>query len=528
MQETPCREIIRLLMQTPNPVKDDVNRIKLEVCRGYKKSMPANSELIKCLTPTERTKLLPILRRKNVRTISGVAVVAVMTKPYPCPKERPCVYCPGGPPYGVPQSYTGREPAAMRGLQHRFDPFQQVRARIEQLQSIGHVVDKVELIVMGGTFPAMPTDYQETFVKRCSDAMTGVESEDLGEAKKNAETSQVRNVGITVETRPDYAKESHVDHILGMGVTRVELGVQTLYDDIYEIVDRGHTVSDVVEAFQIAKDSGLKVTAHVMPGLAGSDYERDLETFRMLFQDARFKPDGLKIYPTLVLRGTKLYEWWKRGEYNPYTTEKVVDLIAEAKKMLPKWIRIQRVQRDIPSNLIVAGVKESNLRQLVLEKLRREGFRCRCIRCREVGHAKQKLGLVPKPENIEFVIEKYQASGGEELFLSYEDVEQGILIGLLRLRLPSEKVHRPEIRRSRSMMIRELHVYGPVVPLHTKVKDGWQHRGYGKLLLRNAERIAREEYDAEKIVVTSGLGVKEYYFRQGYVRDGPYVSKLLS
>jgi elongator complex protein 3 len=196
--------------------------------------------------------------------------------------------------------------------------------------------------------------------------------------------------------------------------------------------------------------------------------------------------------------------------------------------MLPKWIRIQRIQRDIPSNLIVAGVKESNLRQLVLEKLRREGIRCRCIRCREVGHVKQKLGLEPKPENIEFVTEKYQASGGEELFLSYEDVEQHVLIGLLRLRYPSEKAHRPEIKGSRSMMIRELHVYGPVAPLHTKVEDGWQHRGYGKLLLKNAERIARDEYDAEKIVVTSGLGVKEYYFRQGYVRDGPYVSKTLS
>ena len=262
-----CREIIERLMRLPSASKEDVNLVKMKVAGRYKlKRVPSSSELIRRLRPNEKTKLLPLLRRKITRTISGITIVAVMTKPWPCPKAVPCAYCPGGPPYGAPQSYTGYEPAAMRGIQNEFDPYRQVSHRIGQLEAIGHTVDKVELIVMGGTFPSMPMDYQERFVQRCLDAVTEKKSKCLDEAKKLGETSRIRNVGVTVETRPDWAKETHVDHMLSMGVTRVELGVQNVYDDVYELVDRGHSVQDVVEATRVLKDAGLKVVYHLMPG----------------------------------------------------------------------------------------------------------------------------------------------------------------------------------------------------------------------------------------------------------------------
>jgi len=523
-----CREIIETLMRMPNPSRGDLNRIKLEIARKYDlDGIPSNAEIISLLRPEEKEKLLPILRRKATRTISGVTVIAVMTKPWPCPQKTPCAYCPGGPPYGVPQSYTGHEPAAMRGLQNQFDPYMQVKHRIRQLEAIGHTVDKIELIVMGGTFPATPLDYQEWFIKRCLDAITEANSSSLEEAKKLAETSRRRNVGITVETRPDWAKEEHVDHMLSMGVTRVELGVQNIYDDIYELVNRGHTVQDVIDATRILKDSGLKVVYHMMPGLPGSNFERDLEAFRIIFSDSRFKPDMLKIYPCLVLKGTKAYEWWRQGKYKPYTTEEAANLIVEVKRIIPPWIRIMRVQRDIPAYLIEAGVKRSDLRQLVQEKLKKLGVRCRCIRCREVGHRWLKEGVKPDPDHVKVYVNCEEASEGLDLFISVEDRVNDVLIGYLRLRIPSEKAHRPEINEKPSAIIRELHVYGPLVPVGKHFDKAWQHKGYGTILLAEAERMAKEDYDRRKILVTSALGTKMYYMRFGYKYDGPYMSKEL-
>lgn len=512
----------------PNPTRNDVNLVKLQVCGMLRsRCVPGNAELIRLLKPDERTKLLSALKRKLVRTVSGVTVIAVMAKPYSCPKDSPCIYCPGGPRYGVPQSYTGCEPAARRGLQHRFDPYSQVKSRIKQLRSIGHAVDKVELIIMGGTFPAMPTDYQEYFVRRCLDALNGVSSSTLEEAISIAETGSIRNVGITVETRPDYAKELHVDHMLQMGVTRVELGVQTIYDDIYELINRGHNVEDVIEATRILKDSGLKVCYHMMPGLPGSNFSRDLEAFRTIFTDPSFKPDMLKIYPCLVLQGTKIYEWWLQGRYNPYTTEEAVRLIVEVKRMIPPWIRIMRVQRDIPANLIAAGVKHGNLREQIQERLRAYGFRCRCIRCREVGHRALKNGTEPNPEKLEVFIRKEIASEGVDLFISVEDSTNDILVGYLRLRIPSEKAHRPEILTAKTAIVRELHVCGPLVPVGNHIVHGWQHKGYGAFLLAEAERVAYEDFDRWKMVITSAIGTRQYYMRFNYKHEGPYMVKSI-
>ncbi len=529
MSRDAYRDIIQQLMEMPNPTKRDLDSLKMKAARKHGLGkVPSNSEIIQHLKPEETAKLLPILRRKTVRTISGVTVVAVMTKPSPCPKEEPCAYCPGGPTEGVPQSYTGHEPAALRGAQNSYSPYAQVRTRIEQLKAIGHKVDKVELIIMGGTFPSTPPEYQEDFVKQCLDAITETKTSSLDEAKKVAETSLIRNVGITVETRPDWAKEEHVDMMLSMGVTRVEVGVQNVYDDIYVAVNRGHRVEDVVEATRIMKDAGLKVVYHLMPGLPGSSFERDLEGFREIFTNSQFKPDMIKLYPCLVIKGTKVYDWWKKGEYNPYTTDEAAQLIAEVKKFVPPWVRIMRVQRDIPAKLIEAGVKLSNLRQIALEKLKAEGGRCRCIRCREVGHRWLKDKVKPDPDKIEVRTVTEEASGGTELFISAEDPVNDVLVGYVRLRVPSAMASRPEIAHENTAIIRELRVYGPLVPVGKHYAGAWQHKGYGRVLLSEAERNAKEDYNRTKIVVTSALGTKEYYKRFGYDYDGPYVSKQLS
>ncbi len=526
--EKALREIIQTLIETPNPTREDLNRMKIKTTGKYQLiDVPSNADLISLLTPREKNRLLPILRRKTTRTISGVTVIAAMTKPYPCPQPQPCAYCPGGPNRGSPQSYTGHEPAAMRGAQNNFDPYQQVRSRIEQLTVIGHKVDKIELIVMGGTFPATPMDYQTWFIQRCLDAITLKDSKTLEEAKTNAETSPIRNVGITIETRPDWSKRPQIDAMLNNGVTRIELGVQNPNDKIYRLVGRTHTVADVKEATQIAKDSGLKIVYHLMPGMPGSNHKMDIEIFKQVFTDSSFKPDMIKIYPCLCIEGTKANEWYNQGKYKPYSTEEAANLVAEIKKFVPQWVRVMRVQRDIPAQLILAGVQKSNLRQLANERLAVQGEKCQCIRCREVGHRWAVDKLKPDLEKVKINSICYDASEGKEIFISAEDKENQVLLGYLRLRIPSSKAHRPEIKTLSSTIVRELHVYGPLVPVGKRELEAWQHKGYGADLLKEAERMSREDYGFKKLLVISALGTRRYYMRFGYERDGVYVSKRL-
>jgi elongator complex protein 3 len=523
-----ARDVINALLRLPYPTRNDVNRIKTQIAAEHQlERILSNAEIIKALKPKERPKLLSVLRRKTTRTISGVTVVAVMTKPLPCPQPEPCAYCPGGPAQGVPQSYTGNEPAAMRGSQNMYDPYWQVQSRIQQLTAIGHCVDKIELIVMGGTFPAMPPEYQTWFFQRCLDAITGKDSTSLKDAKLQAETSSIRNVGITVETRPDWCKQPHVDAMLDMGVTRVEIGVQNPDDELYRLAGRTHTVEDVIEATRVAKDAGLKIVYHLMPGMPGSNPARDLAVFKRVFTDSAFKPDMIKIYPCLVIKGTKAYDWYREGSYQPYTTEEATNLIAEIKKTIPPWVRVMRVQRDIPAGLIVAGVRKSNLRQLVQQKLGEHGNRCACIRCREAGQRLAVDKVTANLDKIRILTTRYEASEGREIFMSAEDQENNVLIGYLRLRIPSAKAFRPETTAVPSVIVRELHVYGPLVPVGKHLARAWQHKGYGGILLSKAERVAREEYDSKKLLVISALGTKQYYTRFGYEHDGVYVSKLL-
>jgi elongator complex protein 3 len=283
----------------------------------------------------------------------------------------------------------------------------------------------------------------------------------------------------------------------------------------------------VIEATRILKDAGLKIVYHMMPGLPGASMKKDLAIFHKIFSNPAYKPDMIKIYPCLVLKGTKAYEWFMRGDYKPYTTEEAARLIVEVKKIIPPWVRIMRVQRDIPAPLIVAGVKMSNLRQLAQQKLKEQGLRCRCIRCREVGHRLLADGVKPDPGKVRILTTRYEASEGEEIFISAEDTENDVLIGYLRLRIPSEKAHRPEINQQPCSIIRELHVYGPLVPVGKHMPKAWQHKGYGSILLAEAERITRQECGFKKIFVISALGTKQYYKRFGYRHDGPYMSKIL-
>ncbi len=519
-------EILNRILELEHPTRDQINRAKLDVCKKHGSPLvPPNSTILELIPDEYEAKFHPLLRGKTVRSASGVTIVALMPKPYTCPHGK-CTYCPGGPEMGVPRAYTGKEPAVMRALEAGYDPRLQVRSRIGQLEAIGHKIDKVELILIGGTFTFLPLDYQEEFVKEGLDALNGFESSSLREAKIRAETAKIRNVGITVETRPDWSKEKHVDHMLSLGVTRVEIGVQTLYDDVYVRIHRDHTVADVEEATRVLKDSALKVGYHMMLGLPGCNSKSDLEAFQSLWSDQAFRPDMIKIYPCLVTPGTQLYEDWTAGRYVPYRTEEAASLIAEIKESVPPWVRIMRIQREIPADGISDGVKNGNLRELVQKEMGRRGAKCRCIRCREVGHAASQPA-----ERQEFELKRteYESSGGHEVFLSYENAANDLLVGYVRLRIPSPRAHRPEICSAENTgLVRELHVFGQTVPVGDSPGERYQHRGYGTRLLAESEQIAKEEYDIRKVIVISALGTRQYYAKFGYANDGPYVSKHLN
>lgn len=478
-----------------------------------------NSEILEAMGERQRKRHGDLLRKRKVRTISGVAPVAIMCNAG-CPHGR-CAYCPRGE--NAAQSYTGKEPAALRAIQNNYDPYLQTKARIEQLEAIGHRTEKCELIIMGGTFNAQPKEAQELFVKRALDAMNGREAGSLQVALKRNETAPHRAVGITFETRPDWCGEKEVDALLSMGATRIELGVQTLSDEVYRKVKRGHTVADVAKAARVCRDSALKVCYHMMPGLL-SDEKKDVEMFKKLFSDDRFKPDMLKIYPFLVMPGTEMYEWWKRGEISPYSTEEAARVIAKATRHIPRWCRVMRVQRDIPVYLIAAGVKNSNLRQMIDAELARIGGKCGCIRCRELGLKILKEKIEPDWESVRMNRIDYDAGGGREIFLSFDEVKHDALVGFLRLRMPASP-HRPEMDE-KTALVRELHVYGGALGIGEEAEgEELQHRGFGERLLAEAERIAHEEFDMQKLLVMAGVGVKEYYRRLGYRDDGAYVSK---
>ncbi len=493
--------------------------------------MPKIVDILAALPDSHKDKLTPFLKGKPVRTASGIAVVAVMSKPHRCPHiamtGNICVYCPGGPDsdfeYST-QSYTGYEPTSMRAIRARYNPYLQTKDRIEQLKRLGHDTDKIEFIVMGGTFMSLDQQYRDYFIRNLHDALSGHSSSTIEEAIVYSEQSKTKCIAITLETRPDYCLKPHLNDMLAYGCTRLEVGVQSIYEDIARDTNRGHTVQSVTQCFQLAKDCGFKVIAHMMPDLPNMGIERDIEGFKEYFENPEFRTDGLKVYPTLVIRGTGLYELWKTGKYKNYDPNTLIDLVAKILSLVPPWVRIYRIQRDIPMPLVTSGVDHGNLRELALKRMKDLNLPCRDVRTREVGI--QEIHNQVTPENVELIRRDYYANGGWETFLAYEDPKQDILIGLLRLRKCSEAGTFKKDLLGASM-VRELHVYGSVVPVHSRDPNKFQHQGYGTMLMEEAERISREEHGSHKLAVISGVGTRHYYRKLGYELEGTYMVKYL-
>ncbi|MFC1845949.1 elongator complex protein 3 [Chloroflexota bacterium] len=453
--------------------------------------------------------------RKISRTISGVTPVAVMVQPMNCPGN--CVYCPTFP--DAPRSYTPESPAVLRAKKYNYEPKKQVVQRLKALSDMGHPADKIELIIMGGTFLAYPEEYQYRFIKDCYDGLNDCLSSDLEEAKRINETTAHRCIGLCIETRPDWCQEEQVKKMLEFGTTRVELGVQTLDNDIYNLVNRGHTTAEVIKATRLLKDYGIKVYYHWMPGLPGSTIEHDIELSKRLFDDVNFRPDGIKLYPTLVIAGTELEKWYKNNVYTPYTMDELVELMISIKTLIPSYVRIPRVMRDIPPQFIIGGCKDLALRSAIKKRMQEIKIECKCIRCREYGHRLRDGWKIGEPHMKR---EDYEASGGKEIFLSYED-NNNTIFGLLRLRIGN-----PYSVNGDMSIVRELHVFGSEVPIGGQLDMSAQHKGLGGNLLKEAENICLEEFQSRKIAIISGVGARDYFRNEcGYQLEGPYMVKEL-
>jgi elongator complex protein 3 len=507
--------------------RSDLERAKRQASSKYGLNrFLSNSQIYLALPEGERKDWSELIRVHPRRSASGIVIVTVFTAPANCPHGT-CVYCPGGPSSGTPQSYVPDGPS-MRGARAvNFDPYEQAQTMLRKYIDRGHEASKVELMVEGGTFLALPRDYQEWFIRGAFDGLNCARSpsRSLEEAQRTNESAEYRSVGLTIETKPDWCRQEHVDMLLSYGVTKVEIGVQSLRDSLLRRSNRGHTVQDTLDAFQTARDAGLKVTAHMMPGLPGSNPEEDLDDLLRLFDDERLRPDMMKLYPTAVVKGTALARMFESGVYEPYDLETVVSLIARMKRHVPPWHRIMRIQREIPEGDITAGSRVGNLRQLVLARVKRDGYSCGCIRCREVA---MDSPLPGDEDSLVVRSQHYQASGGTEVFTTYEYERSGKLAGFMRLRYVSDSAHREEVRPSSSCIVRELKVYGRVVGIGTRDKKAFQHQGLGRSLLESAEEAARTRFDSRSLLVMSAVGTRNYYRKFGYQRLGPYMMKSLT
>jgi len=541
-----------------NRTPKQLAQLKRSLCVKHKiEKPPTNFDILL----HAQQKDLPVLKKKlllkPVRTASGVTPVAIMTAPFACPHGK-CTFCPGGPNsyYGdMPQSYTGHEPTTMRAIRNKYDSYLQVFNRLEQYVALGHNCDKIELIVMGGTFPALEQTYQDEFIWGALKAMndfselffkeTEIDFEKfkdffelpgeigskertenihkkaldlknkttLQQEQERNETSKIRCIALCVETKPDWGFLEHGNKMLGQGCTRVEVGIQSAYDDVLKHVHRGHDSNDSKKSFQILKDLGFKISAHYMPGLPLTDEQRDLTGFSELFKNPDYRPDMLKLYPCMVAPGTALYHEWKAGKFIPLTADQAAQLIVKMKQFIPRYCRVQRILRDVPTKMWASGVEFTNLRQYIHQKYKPK---CECIRCRE------PMSRTVDQKNTKLNVQEYEASGGREFFISIGDTKKDIILGFCRLRFPSQLL-REEITKD-SALLRELHVYGTATALGEE--GAIQHKGYGKMLMKKAEEIAKEN-SKNKMIVISGIGAREYYKNLGYAREGPYMVKAI-
>lgn len=517
--------IVKSLIKARVNSRANLLNLKRQLSNRQKIAPPLNSDLFRIYRQLLKKKAIkpnPALetffRKREIRTLSGVAPITVLTKPYPCPGH--CIYCPDEP--GMPKSYLSNEPAAARAKGTKFDPFKQVKVRLKALANNGHSTDKVELIVLGGSWTAYPKNYQTWFIKKCFDALNGKSAKTLAAAQKLNETAKHRCVGLTLETRPDLIDTEEIKRMRKLGCTRLELGVQSIYDPILKLNKRGQTVKQTIEATKLLKQSGFKVMYHLMPNLPGSSPALDLKMFKRLFSDSDFQPDLLKIYPCIVTKNSVLCRWYRQKKFRPYSDKQLKDLLIKIKKTVPSYIRITRLIRDIPAESIVAGNKITNLRQIIANDFKG----CKCIRCREAGHQKSSgfSAKGGKVKSLKLFTKKYQASEGTEYFLSYESKNRKILYAFLRLRINDNANENFIDELKGAAIIRELHTYGELAPLGQAGKV--QHLGLGKKLIFEAEKIARKN-KLKRIAVISGIGVRQYYQKLSYKLEGTYLVKIL-
>ncbi len=564
------KDIISALIEKTHS-KKQINQLKTKLCAKYHlKKIPTDIDIMLNASEKELKTIKKYLLTKPMRSRSGVTPIAVMSAPYSCPHGK-CTFCPGGPgsEFGdVPQSYTGHEPSTMRAIRANYDSYIIVFNRLEQFVVSGHIPHKAEVIIQGGTLPGTPREYQINFVKdiyqalndfgamffkktKEGDIIINLEKVktffelpgDIGregrqermnkkilevknkkattlekEEKKN-ETAVIRCVGLTIETKPDWGFAEHGNLMLELGATRVELGIQSVYEDALKITHRGHTRADSIRSIKELKDLGFKLNFHYMLGLPSTSKEMDIVGLRTLFDSVAYKPDMLKIYPCMVMKGTPLYHVWKAGKYQPMTTTTAAEITADFMRYVPPYCRIMRVQRDIPTNVTEAGVDKTNLRQYIEKIMQEKNITTKEIRAREVGTILEKNPDITF-NTPEIVVQEYEASNGKEFFISLEDVKNDVLFGFVRLRFPSQCM-RKEITET-SALIRELHVYGEATALG---KQGTvQHRGMGKQLMKKAEEIAKQ-HGKNKMIVISAVGTREYYKKLGYEREGAYMVK---
>jgi len=543
--------IIKELIKSRTKNRSDLASFKRKFSKKYKIQCPSNIKLLKAYHKffqnkrvKKSKKLENLLKTRPIRSLSGIVNVSVLTKPYPCPGK--CLYCPFQE--GMPKSYLSGEPAAERAKRLKFNPYLQVKKRIEMLKNEGHPTDKIELRIIGGTWSYYPKHYQNWFVKRCFTACNQAEIKNqkskiktrtLEEEQKINERARHRIVGLSIETRPDFVNAGEVKRLRDLGVTMVELGVQSIYDDVLKKNLRGHGVKETILATKLLKDAGFKVLYQMMPNLPGSDLKRDEEMFEELFQNPDFQPDYLKIYPCAILKEAPLHKLYLKGKYKPYSNEELIDLIKKIKLEIPYYVRIQRITRDIPSKYIVeGGARISNLRQIVQEEMKKEGLKCKCIRCREIREK-----YTPE-EKIYLFRENYEASGGKEIFLSFENKNHQKLFSFLRLRIPAYALRVSASKPSQNQkmsgdgplavfpvlknaaIIREIQTFGEVVPIGAK-KIAPQHRGLGKKLIKEAEKIVKNELGLKKMAVISGIGTRGYFQKFGYKLRETYMVKEL-
>jgi elongator complex protein 3 len=536
MSDSTTKKFIKEVIKKNFPNQEALEAFKKEFCRDLRKEKKtfrilSNADIKRTyLKMLAKKEIKPsedfekLLITKKIRTLSGVAVVAVLTKSYPCPGK--CIYCPDEK--SMPKSYLSNEPAVMRAIGTNFHPYAQTQARLKMFEINGHSIEKIEMIVMGGTFNYFSKKYQNWFIKECYRALNDYpknlieksHTSSLEIEKEKNQTAFSRMVGLTLETRPDYINPKEITYFRKLGATRVELGIQSIYNDVLKLNNRGHLVEASIEATKLLKEAGFKINYHLMPGMYGSSFKKDLEMFKELFSNPDFQPDMIKIYPCVVTKNSKLYQLWKTGKYQPLSNEENEKLMIAIKKIIPSYVRITRLIRDIPEESIEAGPNISNLRQILQQKK----VRCQCIRCREVRADYQAK------EDIVLDRINYPASNGKEIFLQFVSQDKSKLFALLRLRINNPKTSKdhflPVLKNS--AIIRELHTYGKSTKLKTKSADSPQHLGLGKKLVLEAEKIASQEFRLNKISVISGVGVRGYYEKLGYELEKEYMVKKLT